>query len=91
MHAQAETNKRKNTLAMEMLKRALEQGVAADYLLVDSWYTKPNFIKEATDEGIDVIARIANNNKICNFKGKYKTINALYNTLSKVKYEKSGS
>jgi len=88
---QMETTKGKNTLAMEMLKRALDQGIEADYLLIDSWYAKPNFIKEATDEGVDVIARIANNNRIWNFKGKHKTINALYNALSKVKYEKPGS
>ena len=85
-----ETQKGKNTLAMEMLKRALDQGINADYLLVDSWYAKPNFIKEARDEGVDVVARIANNNKIWNFKGKYKTLNGMYNALSKVKYEKSG-
>ncbi len=87
----AETIKGKNTLAMEMLKRALKQGISADYLLVDSWYAKPNFIKEARDEGIDVIARIANNNKIWNFKGKYKTLNSMYHALSKVKHEKSGN
>lgn len=87
----AETLKGKNTLAMEMLKRALNQGIVADYLLIDSWYAKANFIREATDEGIDIIARIANNNRIWNFKGKHKTINALYAALSKVKYEKPGS
>ena len=86
----AETEKGKNTLAMEMLKRALDQGITADYLLVDSWYAKPNFIKEVKDEGVDVIARIANNNKIWNFKGKYKTLNSMYCALSKIKNEKSG-
>ncbi len=34
-------------LALEMLERALDNGIDADYLLVDSWYAKPNFIKEA--------------------------------------------
>jgi len=85
-----EIQKGKNTLAMEMLKRALEQGITADYLLVDSWYAKPNFIKEARAEGVDVVARIANNNKIWNFMGKYKTLNGMYSSLSKVKHEKSG-
>ena len=85
-----EANKGKNTLAIEMLKRALAQGVTADYLLVDSWYAKPNFIMEVKDEGVDVIARIANNNKIWSFKGKYKTLNSMYNALSKIKNEKSG-
>ncbi len=86
-----EVSKGKNTLAMEMLKRALEQGITADYLLVDSWYAKPNFIKEVKDEGVDVVARIANNNKIWNFKGKYKTLNSMYGSLSKIKHEKTGS
>ena len=39
---------------------------------------------------VDVVARIANNNKIWNFKGKHKTLNSMYNALSKVKHEKSG-
>ena len=39
--------KGKNILALEMLERALDNGIDADYLLVDSWYAKPNFIKEA--------------------------------------------
>ena len=85
-----ETSKGKNKLALEMLKRALDQGITANYLLVDSWYAKPNFIKEVTNEGIDVVARIANNNKIWNFKEKYKTLNCLYNALSKVKHKRSG-
>ncbi len=83
-----EITKGKNTLAMEMLKRALDQGITADYLLIDSWYAKPNFIKEVKEEGVDIVARIANNNKIWNFKGKHKTLNGMYTTLSKVKYER---
>ena len=30
-----------------------------DYLLVDSWYAKPNFINEVKENGIDVIARLS--------------------------------
>ncbi len=85
-----DTQKGKNTLAIEMLKRSLSIGISADYLLVDSWYAKPNFIHESKAEGIDVIARIANNNRIWNFKGEYKTIGGIYDSLSKVKQEKAG-
>ena len=42
-----EGNDGKNILAIEMLQRALNAGVYADYLLVDSWYAKPNFIYES--------------------------------------------
>ena len=85
-----ETSRGKNTLAIEMLSRALDEGIDADYLLIDSWYAKPNFIYKANEMGIPVIARIANNNSIWNFKGKHKTLNGMYNALSKVKHERSG-
>ena len=81
----------KNTLALAMLQRALKQGIYADYLLVDSWYAKPDFIYQAGTLGLPVIARIANNDRIWNFKGKHKTIDAMYRTLSKVKRHYSGT
>lgn len=85
-----ETSCAKNTLAIEMLNRALDNGIDADYLLVDSWYAKPNFIKEAVDLGMPVVARIANNERIWNFKGKHKTLNGIYNVLKKVRHSKHG-
>lgn len=85
-----ETLKGKNTLALEMLDRALNQGVQADYVLVDSWYSKPNFIKEVSVLGMPVIARIANNERIWNFKGKHKTLNSMYSALSKVRHSAHG-
>ncbi len=69
----------KNTLALEMVERALDYGVDVDYLLVDSWYAKPDFIFGAGELGMPVIARIANNTRIWNFKGHHKTIEGLYN------------
>lgn len=85
-----EITKGKNALALEMLQRALKNGVDADYLLIDSWYAKPNFIKEADELGMPVIARIANNHKIWNFKGKHKTPNAIYNSLKNIRHKSSG-
>lgn len=86
----SETNKGKNTLAIDMLKRALDNGVEADYLLVDSWYAKPNFIKQANDLGMPVIARVANNKLIWNFKGKHKTLNSIYENLKNIRHMQSG-
>ncbi|MEA3374145.1 MAG: transposase [Campylobacterota bacterium] len=82
--------KGKNILALEMLERALDQGVDADYLLVDSWYAKPNFIQQANEMGMPVIARIANNDRIWQFKGKHKTLNAMYTAMSKVRRTAQG-
>ena len=85
-----EITKGMNTLAIEMIQRALDNGVDADYLLVDSWYAKPNFIKEANTLGMPVIARLANNKLIWNFKGKYKTLNAIYDSLKNIRHKYSG-
>ncbi len=62
----------KSKIAIDMVTRALKSGVYADYLLVDSWYSKPIFMKEMNDLGLKVISHIANNNKIWNFTAKEK-------------------
>ena len=85
-----ESLKGKNILAIEMLERALEQGVDADYLLIDSWYAKPNFIEKANDLGMPVIARLPNNKLIWNFKGKHKTMNTIYENLKNYRHKSSG-
>lgn len=82
--------KGKSQIAIDMVKRALNQGIYADYLLVDSWYSKPIFIKEITDEGLAVISRLANNNKIWNFIGKQKTLESIYKQFKKIKTAKIG-
>ena len=79
----------KSKLAMDMVKKAVDSGIQADYLLVDSWYSKPVFIKEMNTLGLRVITRIANNNKIWNFTGKEKTLNTLYNKAKITKTSKA--
>lgn len=81
----------KNIIALDMLKRALNQGVDADYLLVDSWYAKPEFIHQAAGLGMPIIARIANNARIWNFKGKHKTLDSLHNALKSERRIRAGS
>ena len=80
----------KSKLALQMIKRALKQGIYADYLLVDSWYSKPIFLKEVEEMGLKTISRMANNNSIWNFIGKRKTLNGIYEKLKKVTDEKIG-
>ena len=81
----------KSKIAIDMIVRALKSGIYADYLLVDSWYSKPAFLKEMNTLGLKVISRIANNNKIWNFTAKEKTLNAIYEKYKKIKTEKAGS
>lgn len=85
-----ETMKGKSQIAIDMIKRAVKNGIYADYLLVDSWYSKPVFIKEMNTLGLKVISRIANNNKIWNFMGKEKSLDAIYNKFKETKTAKTG-
>lgn len=86
-----ETTHGKSQLAIDMVKRAVSSGIYADYLLVDSWYSKPIFIKEMNNLGLEVISRMANNNKIWNFIGERKTLNGIYDKFKKLKDIKSGT
>jgi len=81
----------KSKLAMDMVKRAVNGGLQADYLLVDSWYSKPVFIQEMNRLGLKVITRIANNNKIWNFVGKQKSLDAIYSKAKVVTTAKKGT
>ncbi len=85
-----ETQDGKLQLAIDMVKRTINSGVYADYLLVDSWYSKPVFIEIMKELGVEVISRMANNNKIWNFIGKEKTLNAIYEKYKKLKNSKMG-
>ena len=86
-----EGNIGKNILAIEMLQRALNSGIYADYLLVDSWYAKPDFINTVQANGLDVIARVANNPRIWQFIEKCKTLETLYNQTKNKKASKFGN
>lgn len=85
-----EIMKGKSEIALGMVKRAIKSGIQADYLLVDSWYSKPIFIKEMNDLGLGVISRIANNNKIWNFTSKEKTLGAIYEKSKSIVHAKEG-
>ena len=86
-----EMTKGKLQIALDMIKRAVDSGIYADYLLVDSWYSKPVFIQEMNILGLRVISRIANNNTIWNFIGKEKTLEGIYNKFKENKTAKPGT
>ncbi len=86
-----EAIKGKSQIAIDMIKRALRSGIYADYLLVDSWYSKPIFLKTIQDLGLAVISRMANSNSIWNFMEKEKTLDAIYKKHKGVRNSKMGN
>ena len=85
-----EALKGKSQIAVDMVKRTIHSGVQADYLLVDSWYSKPVFIQTMNELGLQVISRMANNNRIWNFIGQRKTLQGLYDQYKAQKTIKTG-
>ena len=85
-----EALKGKSQIAIDMITRAVKSGIYADYLLVDSWYSKPVFIETMNELGLQVISRMVNNDRIWNFTGEKKTLNGIYNKLKKLKTIKMG-
>ena len=85
-----ESMKGKSQIAIDMVTRAIKSGIYADYLLVDSWYSKPVFIETMNKLGLQVISRMTNNIKIWNFIGKEKTLDSLYQKFKKLKTIKMG-
>ncbi len=82
--------KSKLDIALSMVKRALKAGIKADYLLVDSWYSKPVFIGKIRKMDLNLIARIANNPQIWNFDNRHKTLTRIYDILIKTTRRKRG-
>ncbi|WP_304363377.1 transposase [Paenibacillus elgii] len=46
-----------------MLNRALQAGISASYVLMDSWFTHATLIQEVLRRGLPVIGMVKNDNK----------------------------
>lgn len=48
-------------VTIEMIERALNQGIYATHVLMDKWFTSPKLIHKINELGIDVIGMVMNN------------------------------
>ena len=71
---------KKTDLSIEMVKRALRNGINADYVLMDSWFIFPSVLERfKKDAGIDVIGMVKNiRPNVYKYNGKSHTIDKLY-------------
>ena len=63
--------------ALKLLAEALDMGIIADYVLMDSWFTTEPFIKNILDLGLDTIGMVKQLNQRYFFNGKVYTLNEL--------------
>lgn len=70
---------KKNDLAVEMVERAKNRGIIADYVLMDSWYSMPSAFENIKKTGADLIGMVKQSSKISfTFNGKKMCIPDLY-------------
>ena len=60
--------------AIKLIKNALDAGIIADYVLMDTWFTTEPFIKSILELGLDVIGMVKQLNQHYQFNGKTYTL-----------------
>ena len=67
----------KTDAAILLIRRALNAGVTADYVLMDSWFTTEPMVKSILAEGLDVIGMVKQLKQRYHYKGKSYTLSEL--------------
>lgn len=63
--------------AIAMLKAAIEAGIDAKYVLMDTWFTNEPFIRQVTELGLDVIGMLKDNKQMYHYHGKLLNLKAI--------------
>ena len=63
--------------AVLLIQRALQSGIKADYLLMDTWFTTESMIRSVIDTGLDVIGMVKQLKQRYTYKGKKYTLHEL--------------
>ncbi|KGR77163.1 IS4 family transposase [Ureibacillus manganicus] len=74
----AEAIKPKPTVVSDLLDHALNKGIIADYVLMDSWFTQAPLIKTVTDKGLFVIGMVKQLKQRYLYNGQRLTFPELY-------------
>ena len=67
----------KTEASLLLIKRALEGGICADYVLMDTWFTTEPMIKAVLAEGLDAIGMVKQLKQRYNYKGRNYTLHEL--------------
>ena len=62
--------KQKPESAIAMIKTALNAGIEAGYVLMDTWFTNEPFIKQIKELGLEVIGMLKDNKQMYHYRGK---------------------
>ena len=72
-------------LALQMIQRAVENGIIPGYVMFDSWYACPSFIVKVLNikKGIHVICRLKKNRIKYKYRGNEYTLTEIYHKVKK--------
>ncbi|QZT34482.1 transposase [Caldalkalibacillus thermarum TA2.A1] len=73
-----EALKSKPDVVSALLDHALEKGIIADYVLMDSWFTQAPLIEKITNKGLFVIGMVKQLKQRYVYNGERFTLNQLY-------------
>ena len=68
---------KKPDAAIAMIREALNAGIVADYVLMDTWFTNEPFIKRLLDEGLDTIGMLKDNKQMYHYGRKLVNLKSL--------------
>lgn len=77
----AESMLKKPIVAINMIQEALNMGIKADYVLMDSWFTTEPFIKKINDLGLHVIGMVKALTQVYNYNGNLCTLHELFQKI----------
>ena len=80
--ARKESLMAKTDAAILMIKRALNVGIRADYVLMDTWFTTEPMIRSILAEGLDVIGMVKQLKQRYRYKGSSYTLPELQKFVS---------
>ena len=63
--------------AIALIRSALNTGIMAQYVLMDTWFTNEPFIKRVMEEGLDVIGMLKDNKQKYRYNGKFMGLKEL--------------
>jgi hypothetical protein len=70
-----------------MLDRALDKGVSASYVLMDSWFTHAPLVRQILQRGLDVIGMVKDTSQRYLINGKMIKLEKLYHEAKPIKVE----
>lgn len=71
-----------------MLQRAMNSGIEASYVLMDTWFTHQPLIKEIKDQGLDVIGMVKELKQRYLIQGKKCSLSELYRLATPIQGKK---